>query len=538
LNNLTTPIQRSIASRPISPKISNLGTFWGNIGLLYISKIVIFDSILGRYRDLKVIAREKELELIEEIYTSQVPELTAVWGRRRIGKTYLIRNGRRHNDGAYLEITGQKDAKQHLQLSHFQDALSKAFFFGQRIEKIKNWTEAFRSLQSAITFAEKTTQSNKPITLFFDEVAWLDSRRSGFLNALEHFWNSWASNQANIKIFVCSSASSWIVSKILKGKGGWHRRATRRIHLMPFTLAETKEYLESKNIHLSVHDLISLYMILGGTAGYLDQIKRGASLPAIVNHLFLEENGSLKDEFEELYYSLFNSANEHIKIVRTLSRSRQGLTKKEIREISKIQSGSHFTGYLNNLEQSDFIEKYQPFGTTRNVAIKYRLKDFFSLFYLTWLESSKTKRIVNWQSVISGPTYKAWAGFSFEYLCWNNIDKIVDQLGLAKANYSVSKYTYVAKDPNDESAEIDLLIDVAGAGIYLLELKFHTSEFTLEKAGRENIEKKIRVLRNSTHYKRSVFTLLLCSGGVRKNAYLEEVIDKVLNVKDLLQKTS
>jgi AAA+ ATPase superfamily predicted ATPase len=241
---------------------------------------------------MNVIGRAKELELIKEIYASRVPELIAVWGRRRIGKTYLIRNGRRHHDGAYFEITGQKDSKQHLQLSHFQDVLSKTFLSGQKIEKIKNWTEAFRSLQSAITFAEKDSKLNKPITIFFDEVAWLDSRRSGFLNALEHFWNSWASNQANVKIFVCSSASSWIVSKILKGKGGWHRRATRRIHLKPFSLAETKVYLESKNINLSIHDLLSLYMILGGTAAYLDQIKRGSSLPTIVNSLFLDENGT------------------------------------------------------------------------------------------------------------------------------------------------------------------------------------------------------------------------------------------------------
>ncbi len=483
---------------------------------------------------MKVIGRRQELELIKEILRSKEPELTAVWGRRRIGKTYLIRNGRGSEDGTYFEITGQKDAKQHLQLKHFQDVLAEAFYSGQKIDKPKNWTEAFESLKLAITIQQKTSKSKKPITLFFDEAAWLDSRRSGFLNALEHFWNSWASNQPNIKIFVCSSASSWIVSKILKGKGGWHRRATRRIHLKPFTLAETKEYLESKNINLSTEDLISLYMILGGTAAYLNQIKRGTSLPAIVNHLFLNENGVLKDEFEELYYSLFNSADEHMRIVRVLSKSRQGLTNKEIREKAKIQSGSHFTIYLSNLEQSDFIEKYQPFGTSTKASQRYRLKDFFSLFYLTWLETSKTKRIANWQSVLEGASYNTWSGFSFEYLCWNHIDRIIDQVGLAKANYSVSKFKYISKDPNEESAEIDLLIDVTGAGVYVLELKHHNKEYTLEKTEKENIEKKKRVLSKSLNYKRSVFTLLMCSSGAKKNKYLEETIDKVLDVKILL----
>jgi hypothetical protein len=275
-------------------------------------------------------------------------------------------------------------------------------------------------------------------------------------------------------------------------------------------------------------------MILGGTAAYLNQIKRGTSLPAIVNHLFLNENGVLKDEFEELYYSLFNSADEHMRIVRVLSKSRQGLTNKEIREKAKIQSGSHFTIYLSNLEQSDFIEKYQPFGTSTKASQRYRLKDFFSLFYLTWLETSKTKRIANWQSVLEGASYNTWSGFSFEYLCWNHIDRIIDQVGLAKANYSVSKFKYISKDPNEESAEIDLLIDVTGAGVYVLELKHHNKEYTLEKTEKENIEKKKRVLSKSLNYKRSVFTLLMCSSGAKKNKYLEETIDKVLDVKILL----
>ncbi len=331
-----------------------------------------------------------------------------------------------------------------------------------------------------------------------------------------------------------SSSSSWIVSKNLKSKGGWHKKANRKIHLKPFTLAETKEYLESKNINLSTQDLISLYMILGGTAAYLNQIKRGASLSTIIDYLFLNENGVLKDEFEELYYSLFNSADEHMRIVRVLSKSRQGLTKKEIKEKAKINSGSHFTIYLSNLEQSDFIEKYQPFGTSTKASQKYRLKDFFSLFYLTWLETSNTKRIVNWQSILEGAAYKTWSGFSFEYLCWNHVNRIVDQVGLAKANYSVSKFKYITRAPNEESAEIDLLIDVTGAGVYMLELKHHNKEYTLEKADKENIEKKKRVLSKSLNHKRSVFTLLMCSGGVKKNNYLDEVIDKVLDVKMLL----
>lgn len=489
---------------------------------------------MGTYRTMKIIGREQELELIRDIFSSNEPELTAIWGRRRIGKTYLIRNSRPNSDETYFEIAGQKEAKQHLQLMHFKDVLAEAFYSGQKIDTPKNWTEAFESLKLAITTHQSTSRSRRITTLFFDEAAWLDSRRSGFLNALEHFWNSWASNQPNVKIFVCSSASSWVVSKILKGKGGWHRRVTRRIHLKPFSLAETKEYLESKNINLSIQDLIGIYMILGGTAAYLNQIKRGSSLPTIVDYLFFNENGVLKDEFEELYYSLFNSAAEHMRIVRVLSKNRQGLTSKEIRERTKIQSGGHFTIYLSNLEQSDFIEKYQPFNTSTKTSQKYRLRDFFSLFYLTWLEPSKTKRTANWQSILNGAAYKTWSGYSFECLCWNHVNRIMDQVGLAKANYSVSKFKHLSNNPNEESAEIDLLIDVTGAGIYLLELKHHNKEYTLDKADKENIDKKKRVLGKHLNYKRSVFTLLMCSGGVKKNTYLEEAIDKVLDAKILL----
>ena len=472
---------------------------------------------------MNIVGRRQELVLIEEILTSKEPELVALWGRRRIGKTFLLKYGRGAIKNYYFEVTGQKDALQKVQLAHFNNIISEVFYSGQRIILPRNWNEAFDSLKKAINVIP---ENNIPVTLFFDEAAWLDSRRSGFLNALEHFWNTWASNTPRVKLFICSSTSSWIVGKILKGKGGWHRRVTRRIHLQPFNLSETKEYLQSRKINLSDADIINLYMILGGTAAYLKQVKRGLSLTAIVNDLFFTQSAFLKEEFDELFYSLFNSAEEYIKIVKALSLTRTGFTKKEIRAKTKIQSGGHFSNYISNLEQSDFIESYTPFGKRIK---KYRLKDFYSLFYLTWIKSRKQSHVNSWQIIQESHAYKSWAGLSFETLCWNHIKNILANVGLANSNFNVSKFEFIAKDPNKESAQIDLLVDVNGAGVYILELKHHNKEFIMDSADRENLLKKRRVLSTQIKQNRSIFILLLCSAGVSKNENLEQVVDKVIS---------
>lgn len=472
---------------------------------------------------MKVIARSKEKEIIHSALTSNEAELIVIWGRRRVGKTFLVRFGRENIDDFFFEVTGQKEAKTAQQLENFRLALGDAFYDGQTIAPLKNWSDALRALKLAIL---NLPIRDTPITVFFDEAAWLDSPKSGFLGALEYFWNSWASGQKRVKLFVCASASSWILNKILKGKGGWHRRATKRIHLRPFTLGESRLYLESRGIQLSDADLIELYMLLGGTPAYLKLIERGLSLSTIVNKLFFENEALLEDEFDELFYSLFKNTELHIKIVRSLSKHRHGLSQKSLREDIGVRADKEFSRAIRNLVEADFIQSYLPIGETAKSKRRFRLTDFFSLFYLSWIGNSDRSKAHNWHAVQQSQAYRSWAGFSFETLCWNHIDTILSDIGLQKAHAQVSAFDISPSDPNEESARIDLVVDVQGAAVYIIEVKHYRNEYVITAAEKEKLLRFKRVLGRRLKGDRSVFILLLSSSGVKTNSHSDEVIDK------------
>lgn len=474
----------------------------------------------------RVIAREKELKVIDQVLRSKEAELIAIWGRRRIGKTFLVRHGRKV-EGPYLEVIGQNKVSKKKQLANFTKALSKAFYAGQELGPIRDWGQAFSALETAI---ENYPDKKAPISIFFDEAAWLDSPKSGFLNALEYFWNSWGSSHPQLKLFVCSSASSWILNKILQGKAGWHRRVTKKIHLHPFTLSESKRYLASRGVILSKPDMLSLYMIVGGTAAYLKQVNRGDSLSQIVENLFFDKDAYLADEYQELFYSLFNSAEQHMQVIEILATKKSGYTQKQIREKGKLMSGKQFTQCLKNLTEADFIERYTPFNEAGKTKRRYRLTDYFSLFYLSWIVSEKleSRKIYSWKSIQESPSFKNWAGFAFENVVWQHIDKILAELGLSKMNVRVSPCSYNLEEFDPLSAKIDLILDVQGAGVYILEVKNSFPEFVLDQKEKEKLVRHRQALTHLLANKRSVFVLLLAAHGVKENKYTEEIIDKII----------
>ncbi len=216
-----------------------------------------------------------------------------------------------------------------------------------------------------------------------------------------------------------------------------------------------------------------------------------------------------------------------MKIVEALATTRTGLTRKEVRQQTKIASGSQFTSYMKNLTQSGFIEEYTPYGSQASSRNRFRLVDFFTLFHLRWLKSNPS--LSSWSKLAESQSFRSWAGFSFETLCWNHAGQILADVGLAKANVSLSKWSYQSSDPNEESAKIDLLADVAGAGTYLIEIKHYRLEFVLSKLEREKIERFRRVLAKQQKPKKSIFVLLLSSSGVKQNQHSDEIIDKIIS---------
>ena len=327
----------------------------------------------------RIIGRDEELEMLREIYESTEPQFLAVYGRRRIGKTYLISEYFK-DKGVYFEITGMKDGTKAEQLFQFAYEFSRQFNEGKRISPPKDWAQALNLLHEAIEKVEK----GKKIILFFDEVPWLASPRSKFLNALEHFWNRYISRNKNVILIICGSSASWIIRNIINNKGGLHGRVTRKMRLLPFSLSETEKYLKSRHIELDRKQIIDIYMAMGGVPKYLSYIARGKSAAQIINEVCFSLNGGLYNEFDNLYKSLFENYEHHIAIVKALSKAIDGLTKEELLDKVKLTSGGSSSRIIEELVDAGFII-YVPSFNKKKIGGIYRLIDEYSLFYLTWI---------------------------------------------------------------------------------------------------------------------------------------------------------
>jgi hypothetical protein len=377
---------------------------------------------------------------------------------------------------------------------------------------------------------ESLPADGKPVTVFFDEAPWLDSRRSGFLDALEYFWNSRGTRISRLKMFVCGSAASWIVHKIVQGKGGWHRRVTDLIRLPQFKLHSVSTYLAHQHVRLSRVDIVKLYMVLGGVPYYLAFMRRGESISAFVNRLLFSSDAPLQWEFDELFDSLFNNSASHKQIITQVAKTKDGLTRAQISAQTKLASGGKLTQYLDNLEESGFLEVHEPLGARGARYWRYRPCDMFTLFHLQWL--SGRRRMRSWHAITSSQQYKSWCGHAFEIVVWNHAHSIASTLGIAKSDYTVTRADL---ENSAGKAQIDLLFDVRGGAVYLFELKFCDGAFTMTRAEAEKLQLRKRVL--DAHFKgrRSIIVCLLAPEGMRGNEHSKAAVDLILDADTLFR---
>ncbi|MBS0619894.1 MAG: AAA family ATPase [Verrucomicrobia bacterium] len=479
-----------------------------------------------------IVGRDEELKILQEIFESNEPQFLAIYGRRRIGKTYLIHEFFK-NKGVYFEITGMKDGSTAEQLLQFAYEFSRQFNRGERMPPPKNWAEALHLLHRSIEKVEPT----KKVILFFDEVPWLASRRSKFLNALEHFWNRYLSKQNNVILIICGSSASWLIRNIINNKGGLHGRVTRKIRLLPFTLSETEHYLNSRQIELDRKQIADLYMAMGGVPKYLSYVGKGKSAAQMINEICFTPNGGLYNEFDNLYKSLFENYERHISIVKALAKAPAGLTKEALLDKVKLASGGSSSRIIEELVDAGFLV-YIPSLFKKKKSGVYRLIDEYSLFYFTWiaenshigLESSDPKFWIKKQGT---PKWHAWSGCAFEALCLKHIPKIKQALGISGISTVETGWHYLPKASAQTGAQIDLVIDRADRCINLCEMKYSDFEFVIDKAYLENLRTKKRVFKEQTETKKTLFTTMVTTYGVKKNSHYHTAIDNQVTMDDL-----
>ncbi len=461
-----------------------------------------------------MIGREKEIKELEKIYSSNKAEMVAVYGRRRVGKTYLVdevfqdRITFRHAGLSPLE----EDRKGLLeaQLEHFYNSLKLHGSEGEK--KPKNWLDAFFLLEKLLQKIDDGTRQ----VVFLDELPWLDTPRSGFIRAFEGFWNTWGCHRKNLMVVICGSANSWMKNELINNHGGLYGRVTHEIKLSPFNLRECEDYYKSKGIPYSRYDIVQSYMIFGGIPYYMEYMDEELSFAQNVDKVFFAKDASLKHEYDRLFESVFKKPDTIKTIVELLYTRNMGYTRNNIATMLKISEGGHLTKDLNSLIASDFVVKYVPFGYSKKEEY-YKLTDPFCLFYLHFVKNQTSANNRFWQQNTAQPQVVSWRGYAFENVCFNHIDQIKDALGIRDVITSESAWTKKADD--EEGMQIDMLISRKDNVINMCEIKFYSDDFVVSKEYYRTIQRRIEALLAAIPRKMSVYSTLITTYGLKKNEY-------------------
>ena len=458
-----------------------------------------------------IIGRKIERKDLDRLYESGRPEFVAVYGRRRVGKTFLIRehfSGRfsfYHTAVSPADFKGRKAELKREQLRAFCSSIQQ--YGGEWDVMPSDWFEAFASLRSLLE--QQGGKSRKLV--FIDELPWMDAGQSGFISALERFWNGWGAGRTDLMLIVCGSAASWMNDNIINNTGGLYGRLTYEMHLSPFNLAECERFYQSRGISMDRYDQVQSYMVFGGIPYYMNYLKPEKSLSENIDALFFAKEGKLRKEFARLYDSLYSNSAKYMEIVRLLSTRRSGFTRKDIAEKTSIAYNGRLSKMLNSLEKSDFVASYTCYGeSSRNVY--YKLVDRLSLFHLSFVDGKRSLRQGFWTKNIRTPELNAWRGLAFEDVCLVHQAQIKKALGFGAVDA-------VAAPWHGKSAQVDLLFDRSDRVVNLCEMKFVAEDFSIDNGYDAELRRKTERFIEETKCRKSVHLSLVTTYGLSKNKY-------------------
>lgn len=463
-----------------------------------------------------IIGRKNEIRHLLQYIDSNRSEFIVIYGRRRVGKTFLVKE--LFGDSFSFRITGIEQATTRDQLGNFDMSLQNYY---PSATQATTWSEAFRQLEK---YLESLPEGNK--ILFFDELPWLDTHGSKFLPELEHFWNDWASYRNDIKLIACGSATTWMLNEIINSRGGLHNRVTHEIALEPFTLAETEMYFHTNGFNYERPEIIECYMAVGGVAYYLSLFDNGESVAQNIDRLCFSKGGEMRNEFDRLYNALFKKADTYINIVMALAKRSKGMTRLELLDETRAINNGNFTKKLEELEQCDFIRSFQPFGKEKKSTV-YQLIDPFSLFYLRFMHGHSNFLKGYWIKMQATELYRSWCGYAFEVVCLNHIDQIVHALGIDGSINTACSWSYrpspsLPVDTDEDlkhGTQIDLLIDRSDNTVNVCEMKYSLSEYEIDKKYFNHLEQRMRIFKKVTKTRKSVVPVFITSFGLYNNMY-------------------
>ena len=478
--------------------------------------------------------RKAEQQTLDELLNSDNPEFLAIYGRRRVGKTYLIREFFKNKKVIFFNTTGSKEGTLSEQINHFTKEIGSKFYNGAILKLSKNWDETFELLTKAIS----TTAKNKKIILFLDEFPWMATRKSRLLQNLDYYWNQHWSRDNRVKLIICGSSASWIINKIINNKGGLHNRITKQMLLEPLNLINTKIFLNKQGVKLNNRQILQIYMVTGGVPYYLSVIKKGLSATQIIDQIAFKKKSLLIDEFENLFSSLFSEHEICERIIRVISQYQYGIAQEELfKKLGKNTKGKLGLTKLKELEDAGFIMSFKPLFHQRR-GIYYKLIDEYTLFYLKWIEPikktllKKTLPSQYWEKQQVSASWNSWSGLAFESICYKHISQISKALQLPAAIPSTWRYS-PKKGSKKEGAQIDLLFDRDDDAITLCEIKYTDAPFSIDKQYTKKLMNKIDIFKKITKTEKQIFLSMISASGIKETLYSKEIINKLVILDDL-----
>lgn len=479
----------------------------------------------------KMIGRDQEMAELRRCLDSDRSEFVIVYGRRRVGKTYLVEH---FFGGQYdFSFVGGHRLTKAKQLRNFSKALKK--YAGlSRQPKFAGWDDAFDALEDYI----ETLPSERRKVIFIDEMPWIDTPQSEFVDALEMFWNGWAARRNDIVFVATGSSTSWMVDKLVENQGGLHGRITKNIYVRPFTLNEVEQYLNSRGSKWDRYQILQAYMVVGGIPFYYSLMEVRDSLIQNIDRLFFRKNSALRIEFDELYHALFMHAEKYIQVVKLLNSSRKGLSRKEISATLGL-NGSVLTNILRNLERCDFVIRYSQFGNKKNDAI-YRLVDFYTLFYFRFIDGFNSQDEQWWSHNYQSHAVEAWQGLSFELIALTHLPQIKKRLGISGISTSASSWRYIPSRsgvvPEEKGTQIDLLIDRADRIINLCEMKFSVNPYRITAAYEQSLRDRMDIFKTRSKTTKALSHTFITTFGVSDGRH-HSIVDSEVTMNDLFEPT-
>ena len=468
---------------------------------------------------MKLIGREKEIKTLTRCYESDQSEFVAIYGRRRVGKTFLVKE--LLEDKFTFYATGILNGSMSEQLRMWNRENSR--FGGGNLEQANNWIDAFENLNALVEQQRKNGDSKKKV-IFLDEVPWMATRNSDFLTGLDHFWNRWASSSKDVLLIICGSAASWIINKVVNNRGGLHNRLTCQLLITPFTLKECQLFYESRNIPMTRYQMTEAYMIFGGIPYYMSLMEPHLSLYQNVDNIYFAQGAALENEFSNLYQSLYENADNYIRVIETLAKKGIGLSRNEIAGGSQISNGGTLTKILNDLSISGFIRKYNSYGQKKRDCL-YQLIDPFSLFDVRFRDRHIEIGSDYWLRFSATSAYSVWSGFSFEKVVLLHLQQIRKKIGISGVLTSSTSWR---GNHEDKGVQIDLVIDRNDNLINLCEIKFASGPYTIDKKQYQTLQNKKSAFIYSTKTRKAVQITMITTFGLRQNSYSAELVSQVL----------